>query len=157
VTPARRRKSSIRSVSAKMTMLRVWIVLLFSLWALVAGFVPSQRHLPKHSLHSRGYHGVKIPVFPSVLSADQPATGRVETKKDADFSPSPSVIKDNGLGTFDWERQWYPIAVDEYTDRSRPHKMQLLGNDIVLWHDKTQWRVFDDSCPHRGVPLSKLS
>jgi phenylpropionate dioxygenase-like ring-hydroxylating dioxygenase large terminal subunit len=92
-----------------------------------------------------------------VLSADKPATGRAETKKDADISPAPSVMKENELGTFDWERQWYPIAVDEYTDRSRPHKMQLLGNDIVLWHDKTQWRVFDDSCPHRGVPLSKLS
>jgi hypothetical protein len=56
---------------------------------------------------------------------------------------------------FDWLKQWYPIAVDQYTDRGRPHKLELLGNDIALWHDGSKWRVFEDSCPHRGVPLSE--
>jgi hypothetical protein len=123
----------------------------------VGGFVSVKQRVLKHSLHARGYHGMKIPIFPSALSADERATGRIGSKKDIDMRPTPvSVAKDNEASVFDWERQWYPIAVDEYTDKSRPHKMQLLGNDVVLWHDTKQWRVFDDSCPHRGVPLSKL-
>lgn len=63
----------------------------------------------------------------------------------------------NPLGSkkFDWNKQWYPIAVSSLTDTGRPHKMELLGNDIVLWYDGSQWRVFEDSCPHRNVPLSE--
>lgn len=72
-------------------------------------------------------------------------------RPESDILPDPPKPK-----SFDWTKQWYPIAVDMYTDRKRPHKMQLLGHDIVLWHDTNQWRVFDDSCPHRGVPLSKF-
>ena len=58
---------------------------------------------------------------------------------------------------FDWERQWYPLAVDEFTDRGKPHNLQILGKDLVLWHDGGQWRAFEDKCPHRGVRLSKSS
>jgi phenylpropionate dioxygenase-like ring-hydroxylating dioxygenase large terminal subunit len=57
---------------------------------------------------------------------------------------------------FQWTKQWYPMAVVEYLDPSRPHKMQLLGNDVVLWRDGSgQWRCFEDVCPHRLVPLSE--
>lgn len=56
---------------------------------------------------------------------------------------------------FLWEKQWYPLAVEEYTAKNKTNKLQLLGNDIVLWHDGNSWRVFEDSCPHRGVPLSE--
>lgn len=38
----------------------------------------------------------------------------------------------NSTKSFDWNKQWYPIAVVELTDTSRPHHMVLLGNDIVL-------------------------
>eukprot|EP01031_Cornospumella_fuschlensis_P044376 gene44376-54269_t len=41
---------------------------------------------------------------------------------------------------YDWESQWYPLAVDECTDRSRPQSVQLLGKDLVLWHDGSAWR-----------------
>ena len=39
----------------------------------------------------------------------------------------------------------YPIGVTSLLDQSRPHSVQLLGRDYVLWHDTEQWRVFDDA------------
>lgn len=59
-------------------------------------------------------------------------------------------------GTFQWTKQWYPVAVAEFLDPSCPHAIQLLGKDLVLWRDGTgQWRCFEDACPHRLVPLSE--
>ncbi len=58
--------------------------------------------------------------------------------------------------TFQWTKQWYPIAVVDFLDSSRPHAMQLLGKDIVLWQDgENKWRCFEDFCPHRLAPLSE--
>ncbi|HIK07836.1 MAG TPA: Rieske 2Fe-2S domain-containing protein [Trichormus sp. M33_DOE_039] len=57
---------------------------------------------------------------------------------------------------FQWTKQWYPVAVVEFLDPSRPHAMQLLGKDIVLWQDGGgKWRCFEDFCPHRLAPLSQ--
>ncbi|MGJ3249099.1 MAG: Rieske 2Fe-2S domain-containing protein [Elainellaceae cyanobacterium] len=57
---------------------------------------------------------------------------------------------------FQWTKQWYPVAVIECLDPSRPHPIQLLGNDLVIWCDRTgQWRCFADACPHRSAPLSE--
>ena len=55
----------------------------------------------------------------------------------------------------DWTKQWYTLAVEEFTDKKKSHAMMFLGNNIVLWHDKNKWNVFEDACPHRGVPLSE--
>ena len=55
----------------------------------------------------------------------------------------------------DWTKQWYPLAVEEFTDKKKSHAMMFLGNNVVLWHDKNKWNVFEDACPHRGVPLSE--
>ncbi|GAB1539580.1 hypothetical protein NUACC21_22470 [Scytonema sp. NUACC21] len=53
-------------------------------------------------------------------------------------------------GIFQWTKQWYPVAVVNFLDPSRPHAMQLLGKDIVLWRDGAgKWRCFEDFCPHR--------
>ena len=58
--------------------------------------------------------------------------------------------------TFQWTKQWYPIAVVDFLDPSRPHAMQLLGKDIVLWRDGSgKWRCFADFCSHRLAPLSE--
>jgi phenylpropionate dioxygenase-like ring-hydroxylating dioxygenase large terminal subunit len=58
--------------------------------------------------------------------------------------------------TFQWTKQWYPVAVVDFLDPSRPHAMQLLGKDIVLWRDgSSKWRCFEDFCPHRLAPLSE--
>ncbi|WP_198648453.1 Rieske 2Fe-2S domain-containing protein [Cyanothece sp. BG0011] len=58
--------------------------------------------------------------------------------------------------TFQWTKQWYPVAVIDHLDGSYPHQIQLLGKDLVLWQDgNNKWRCFDDVCPHRLVPLSE--
>ncbi|MBV6621969.1 MAG: Rieske 2Fe-2S domain-containing protein [Rivularia sp. (in: Bacteria)] len=58
--------------------------------------------------------------------------------------------------TFEWTKQWYPVAVVDFLDSSQPHSLQLLGKDIVLWRDnKGEWNCFGDFCPHRLVPLSE--
>ena len=57
---------------------------------------------------------------------------------------------------FQWTKQWYPVAVVDFLDPSRPHRMQLLGKELVLWRDgSSQWRCFEDFCPHRLAPLSE--
>jgi phenylpropionate dioxygenase-like ring-hydroxylating dioxygenase large terminal subunit len=56
---------------------------------------------------------------------------------------------------FDWNKQWYPLAVLDCLDENKPHKYELLGNDIVVWNDGVVWRAMEDSCPHRAVPLSE--
>lgn len=70
------------------------------------------------------------------------------------FADDPSST--SAADTFEWTKQWYPIAVVEFLDPSRPHAVQLLGHDLVLWRDGTgQWRCFADACPHRLAPLSE--
>ena len=58
--------------------------------------------------------------------------------------------------TFQWTKQWYPVAVADFLDPSRPHAIQLLGKDLVLWRDNAdRWHCFEDFCPHRLAPLSE--
>jgi len=58
--------------------------------------------------------------------------------------------------TFQWTKQWYPVAVIEHTDSSRPYPFQLLGKNLVLWQNNSgKWSCFEDVCPHRLVPLSE--
>lgn len=57
---------------------------------------------------------------------------------------------------FDWKKSWYPMAVVLDLDPGRPTKLELLGHELVAWRDSEgQWRVFEDRCPHRNVPLSE--
>ena len=56
---------------------------------------------------------------------------------------------------FNWEKQWYPVAVTADLDPSRPRAITLLGQRLVLWRAKDgAWQCFDDRCPHRLAPLS---
>lgn len=62
----------------------------------------------------------------------------------------------SSLETFQWHQQWYPVAVIEFLDPSKPHAFQLLGKNVVLWQDgQQQWHCFEDACPHRLAPLSE--
>jgi len=57
---------------------------------------------------------------------------------------------------FRWQKAWYPLAVVADMDIGRPTKLELLGEDLVAWRDlEGHWRVFEDRCPHRSVPLSE--
>lgn len=65
-------------------------------------------------------------------------------------------VDDNWGPNFHWQKAWYPLAVVEDLDPSRPTRLELLGEDLVAWRDGSGvWRVFEDRCPHRNVPLSE--
>ncbi|KAA3471664.1 Pheophorbide a oxygenase [Gossypium australe] len=58
---------------------------------------------------------------------------------------------------FDWYSQWYPVMPVCDLDKRVPHGKKVLGLDLVVWWDKNEneWKVFDDTCPHRLAPLSE--
>ena len=52
----------------------------------------------------------------------------------------------------------YPVAVTEFLEEGKPHALCVLGKDIVVWKPATsgsEWRAFEDACPHRLAPLSE--
>jgi len=55
-----------------------------------------------------------------------------------------------------WQHAWYAVAFLRDLDPQRPTPFTLLGNDLVLWFERSsgQWQAFADVCPHRLVPLS---
>ena len=67
-----------------------------------------------------------------------------------------STVKDS-CGNFNWNNQWYPVGVIDQLDKERPHPIIVRGRELVLWFDEsmTEWRVFEDRCPHRAAPLSE--
>ena len=58
---------------------------------------------------------------------------------------------------FDVLEAWYPIHYVDDLDKSKLTRFTLLNKDVVIWWDKqtSAWRVFEDKCPHRLVPLSE--
>lgn len=58
---------------------------------------------------------------------------------------------------FDVLEAWYPIHYINDLDKSKLTRFTILNKDIVIWWDKqtSSWRVFEDKCPHRLVPLSE--
>ena len=67
-----------------------------------------------------------------------------------------AVNRGETSGEFNWEKQWYPVAVIDLLDTSKPHPTTLLGKDVVVWKDgDDKWNVFEDKCPHRLAPLSE--
>lgn len=59
--------------------------------------------------------------------------------------------------SFDWKKEWYPLAPVQDLSRDTPNALTLLGLDLVVWHHQPsgRWKVFADVCPHRLVPLSE--
>ncbi|KAK8504813.1 hypothetical protein V6N13_056125 [Hibiscus sabdariffa] len=79
-----------------------------------------------------------------------PATKSVEP-------PQPEFEVDGGEEGFDWYSQWYPVMPVCDLDKTKPHAKRILGLDLVVWWDRNEkeWKVFDDTCPHRLAPLSE--
>jgi phenylpropionate dioxygenase-like ring-hydroxylating dioxygenase large terminal subunit len=51
---------------------------------------------------------------------------------------------------FKWTEYWYPVHTLESADPSRPHAVELLGKQLVLWRDgQGKWQCMEDACPHR--------
>ncbi|XVF47505.1 hypothetical protein PTKIN_Ptkin03bG0114100 [Pterospermum kingtungense] len=61
------------------------------------------------------------------------------------------------IDKFDWYSHWYPVMPLCDLDKRVPHAKKVLGLDLVVWWDRneSEWKVFDDSCPHRLAPLSE--
>ena len=54
-----------------------------------------------------------------------------------------AVNRGETSGEFNWEKQWYPVAVIDLLDTSKPHPTTLLGKDVVVWKDGDDtWNVF---------------
>lgn len=52
--------------------------------------------------------------------------------------------------SFKWLQHWYPVHVLAMLDPSRPHAVEVLGKQLVLWRDgEGHWRCMEDACPHR--------
>src|SRR5579864_7750759 len=52
-------------------------------------------------------------------------------------------------------RYWHPIALSQDLSDEKPtHFVRLLGEDLVLWKDKSgNVGLIQDHCPHRGASL----
>jgi phenylpropionate dioxygenase-like ring-hydroxylating dioxygenase large terminal subunit len=81
-------------------------------------------------------------------------TSKIDFQGDMDNASVP--LDQHKEEVFQWTKQWYPVAVVDFLDPSRPHAIQLLGKDLVLWRDSlSKWSIFEDCCPHRLAPLSE--
>lgn len=58
-------------------------------------------------------------------------------------------------GAFVYTDSWYPVMPISLIDSRKPHHIELLGEDLVLWHDGEEWRCLNNTCPHRNAPLSE--
>ena len=63
----------------------------------------------------------------------------------------------SNFDTFNWKKNWYPIALEDRTDKTKPFEFTLLGNSLVIWWDKlnNEWCSTDNQCSHRLTPLSE--
>ena len=69
----------------------------------------------------------------------------------------PALETDSQQETFDWYAQWYPVMPVCDLDKRVPHAKKVIGLDLVVWWDRneSEWKVLDDTCPHRLAPLSE--
>lgn len=52
--------------------------------------------------------------------------------------------------------QWYVVAKSVQVRPDRPHAVQALGRQLVLWRERAGGlRCLEDYCPHRGARLSR--
>ena len=70
--------------------------------------------------------------------------------------PDRAAVVDADPAAYSWTKQWYPVAVADVIDETKPHATTLLGVDLVVWKSGDgKWNVFEDKCPHRLAPLTE--
>lgn len=101
--------------------------------------------------------------YNNVIITHKPNTTNNFTPKSVVSSIEESIGTSNesedeeGKEKFDWYKQWYPVMPLCDLDKRKPTGKKVIGIDIVVWWDmnKSEWKVFDDMCPHRLAPLSE--
>jgi len=89
----------------------------------------------------------QAPRHPTMVATAPPSSSSAETSSPRRFSDT----------EWSWTMQWYPMAFSKVTDKTTPHRLELLGDELVLWYDAPAqaWRAMTDACPHRRAPLSE--
>ncbi|KAJ1457783.1 hypothetical protein M885DRAFT_514857 [Pelagophyceae sp. CCMP2097] len=54
-----------------------------------------------------------------------------------------------------WFDRWWPVGFAATTRRDEPLHVEILGADVVVWHDGASFRAATDRCPHRWARLSE--
>ncbi|XP_074263048.1 protochlorophyllide-dependent translocon component 52, chloroplastic-like [Silene latifolia] len=103
-------------------------------------------------------------LFSSSSSSSYSLSSSTKTKVSTSTTNSSDVIEesyvvddDTKSEKFDWYSEWYPVAPVCDLDKRVPHGKKIMGIDVVVWWDRneSEWKVFDDCCPHRLAPLSE--
>ncbi|KAF6251152.1 hypothetical protein COO60DRAFT_1705010 [Scenedesmus sp. NREL 46B-D3] len=80
---------------------------------------------------------------------------------------TPTSSSSSSSSSFQWLSHWYPVHVLDSIDPTRPHAIELLGKQLVLWRagaaaagpagrsSGQHWQCFENACPHRLAPLSE--
>ncbi|KAL9386191.1 hypothetical protein Peur_019315 [Populus x canadensis] len=89
----------------------------------------------------------------ATMSSPVPSSVSTESMEQPEAEPEAASQEEK----FDWYAQWYPVMPVCDLDKRVPHAKTVMGLDLVVWWDRneSEWKVFDDSCPHRLAPLSE--
>jgi len=125
-----------------------------------------------------GGRKLKVPIsLGQRQSRAVPSVLRTVTLDINDDVLAPEKSAESASEQFNWFKAWYPVVPVEILDPEKPHRFELLGQDVVVWNDgpvkghekfgskkkrprgaqrvEGTWRAFVDQCPHRKVPLSE--
>ncbi|KAF6264884.1 hypothetical protein COO60DRAFT_1698021 [Scenedesmus sp. NREL 46B-D3] len=119
----------------------------------IAAGVTSRRQHPQGAKLPRGHHQQQ-----HVASSFSTGVLQAETQgQDAtQLVAGAAAAQADGFSDFKWTEHWYPVHTLESADPSRPHAVELLGRQLVLWRDgQGTWQCMQDACPHRLAPLSE--
>ncbi|CAH2070950.1 unnamed protein product, partial [Thlaspi arvense] len=125
-----------------------------------AANVPSPRILKSTTSRSRSsFSNQRLNSQNSLIFKSPPLnskSNRNATAVSSNSSPESEIKPDSGSEKFDWYENWYPVMPICDLDKKVPHGKKVMGIDLVVWWERNekQWKVMDDTCPHRLAPLS---
>lgn len=65
------------------------------------------------------------------------------------FEALESDVNEEGIGA------WIPIASASALKGLGPERIEVMGQELVVWEANGTWSVMSDICPHRFAPLSQ--